>query len=110
MDRRTMQTDSEAPQGRSPGRSNRHYRPRTPQCPRAISVAFAVSATAIALILMLGTHRAWAQDFLLEGADVLAETDSGAVIGRATPTVKIFRGIPFARAPVGKLRFRPPLP
>jgi len=42
--------------------------------------------------------------------DVLVETRRGAVRGLAERGVAVFRGIPFARPPVGPLRFGPPAP
>jgi para-nitrobenzyl esterase len=36
--------------------------------------------------------------------------DSGVVAGAATPTARVFRNIPYAAAPVGPLRWRPPQP
>jgi len=40
--------------------------------------------------------------------DPTAETTSGRVEGLSSDGVHVFMGIPFARAPVGELRFRPP--
>ncbi|HSE04277.1 MAG TPA: carboxylesterase family protein, partial [Methylomirabilota bacterium] len=42
--------------------------------------------------------------------DVMVETRRGAVRGVAAAGVAVFRGLPFARPPVGALRFRPPEP
>jgi para-nitrobenzyl esterase len=40
----------------------------------------------------------------------VVETRSGRVRGTQTEGIEVFRGIPYARAPVGRLRLRPPLP
>ena len=40
---------------------------------------------------------------------VVAKTAYGAVQGETENGVFVFRGIRFAQAPVGKLRFRPPV-
>lgn len=40
--------------------------------------------------------------------DALVETSYGAVQGTSGDGVEVYRGIPFARPPVGELRFRPP--
>lgn len=42
--------------------------------------------------------------------DVLVETKDGRLRGIATSDVVSFKGIPYAAAPVGRLRFRPPEP
>ncbi|KAL4907316.1 hypothetical protein BDW74DRAFT_166764 [Aspergillus multicolor] len=45
-------------------------------------------------------------------SDLLVETTSGTVKGvvsEETDNVRIFRGIPYAEAPTGELRFRPPV-
>src|SRR5882724_203739 len=46
----------------------------------------------------------------IEGMDVLVETRRGPVRGVAEGGLAVFRGLPFARPPVGPLRFRPPEP
>jgi len=42
--------------------------------------------------------------------DVLVETRRGTLRGVAEPGLAVFRGIPFARPPIGPLRFMPPEP
>jgi len=42
--------------------------------------------------------------------DLLAQTSTGPVEGRVKEGVLLFAGIPFAEAPVGRLRFAPPAP
>jgi para-nitrobenzyl esterase len=46
----------------------------------------------------------------LPGRDVRVETRRGPVRGVAEGGLAVFRGLPFARPPVGPLRFRPPEP
>jgi para-nitrobenzyl esterase len=45
-----------------------------------------------------------------EHAEPLVRLRSGAVRGRLVHGVRVFTGIPYARAPVGELRFKPPRP
>ena len=43
--------------------------------------------------------------------DVVVRTDAGQIAGEAIPDGRhLFLGIPFAKPPVGPLRWRPPLP
>ena len=42
------------------------------------------------------------------GATALVKTPSGSLRGESVSGIQVFRGIPFAEAPVGALRFRPP--
>jgi para-nitrobenzyl esterase len=42
--------------------------------------------------------------------DVIVTTNSGPVVGQVKDSVQIFKGIPYAAAPVGKLRWHAPMP
>ncbi|HMI19908.1 MAG TPA: carboxylesterase family protein [Sphingomonas sp.] len=43
--------------------------------------------------------------------DIVVRTDAGAIASEALPDGRhLFRGIPFAQPPVGRLRWKPPLP
>ena len=42
--------------------------------------------------------------------DSVVDTRQGRLEGRREEGVHVFRGVPFAREPVGQLRFAPPLP
>jgi len=65
------------------------------------------AAFCIAAVLGLG---GWL--FSPVGVEEPVHIDSGLVSGGATPdgAVRVFRGIPYAAPPVGKLRWRPPQP
>ena len=66
--------------------------------PTALRLAVVGSAVFSAL---LGAHRASPQR---------VKIDTGSLEGLDTAGVIVFRGIPYARPPVGPLRWRPPLP
>jgi para-nitrobenzyl esterase len=68
-----------------------------------------VAPVAVLLSSLLVCRHAAAQDFLLQGPGVIVKTTHGPVEGRKDTGVVVFRGIPYAAAPVGFLRFRPPV-
>ena len=45
-----------------------------------------------------------------EGTEARAATDAGVVVGSAVAGLRVWRGIPYARPPLGPDRFRPPAP
>lgn len=62
-----------------------------------------VAAASLAIVLMLTTS---AQAV----SEARADTPAGRVLGLASEGVQVFKGVPYARAPVGDLRWKPPLP
>lgn len=50
------------------------------------------------------------QDIPETGLDIIIDTPQARYLGRQTGQVSCWTGIPYARAPVGELRFEPPLP
>ena len=53
----------------------------------------------------LSTRRMWGQS----GGEVVVSTPIGRLAGTMEDGVRVFRGVPFAEAPVGVLRFRSPM-
>jgi para-nitrobenzyl esterase len=69
-------------------------------------------ATWLSLVaaLVLASGIAAAQDFLDMGSGVVVQTTYGPIVGVQHERVQVFRGIPYAAAPIGKLRFRHAVP
>lgn len=65
-------------------------------------------AGASAAAMAVGGRGVWAQSAAVVNAG-LVRTPLGALRGEVIEGVRVFRGVPFAEAPVGKLRFRPPV-
>src|SRR5690625_425787 len=42
--------------------------------------------------------------------NTIVDTDYGQVKGKTIDEVSVWKGIPYAKAPIGRLRFRPPQP
>src|SRR5690606_1020230 len=66
------------------------------------SAALAATAAPGALVRLLAQGPA-------AGPDVVVETASGRLRGAVDAGVRIFRGVPYAAAPTGNLRFMPPV-
>ncbi len=65
-------------------------------------------AGSAAAALAWGGRRTWAQSAAVVNEGVV-RTPLGALRGMMIEGVRVFRGVPFAEPPVGKLRFRPPV-
>ncbi|MGA8938182.1 MAG: carboxylesterase family protein [Acidobacteriaceae bacterium] len=61
-----------------------------------------------AAALGLSGRGLWAQSAAMVNAG-LVQTPLGALRGQVIEGVRVFRGVPFAEPPVGRLRFRPPV-
>lgn len=75
-----------------------------------LQIGRSVGVPMFAAMLMLAAGLAVAQDFLNTGSDVIVTTAYGSVVGVQGEQVQVFRGIPYAAAPVGNMRFRPSAP
>src|SRR5512143_1646326 len=65
-------------------------------------------AAALAGLLLAGASALQAQP--AAPPSVRAKIDSGVLVGEARETANVFKDIPYAAAPVGPLRWRPPQP
>jgi para-nitrobenzyl esterase len=63
----------------------------------------AAFTAALALVLTAGQVRA-------ADSPVQARTEAGVVVGRSDGAIDVYKGVPFAAAPVGPLRWAPPRP
>ena len=62
------------------------------------------------IVSLIFASQLAAQDFLNAGPDVVVSTGYGPVVGFQEERVQIFRGIPYAAAPIRNLRFRRAIP
>ena len=42
-------------------------------------------------------------------SDIVIELENGAVVGSTSGNTVVFKGIPYAKPPIGELRWRPPV-
>ncbi len=89
--------------------------PRPPSRRSLLHNAISISAAA-ALLRPSGLFAQIANQIATQGAPLNASASSivtapvGTFQGATEQGVRVFRGVPFAEPPVGKLRFRPPVP
>jgi para-nitrobenzyl esterase len=67
-----------------------------------------MSSAARALVLLIAFTR-WLPGYA-QGESVQIHTGSGALLGTVSDGVRSFKGVPYAAAPVGDLRWRAPRP
>lgn len=66
-------------------------------------------ASGLVLAALLAAAPAFAQTPAPKPASVKATIDSGVLVGESQDGVNVFRGVPFAKAPVGELRWKAPV-
>lgn len=85
--------------------------PKTDFCMGIRSQRFPMLQTAAGMVAMLLALIAHSQETVMESRPALAETSLGMVQGMSlSSTVDVFKGIPYAAAPVGELRWQLPQP
>ena len=72
--------------------------------------SFLKTSLALGGAAIVGTHPIGMTRGARAVSGPIIETSSGRLEGEAQGNVLVFRGIPFAKSPVGPLRFRPPEP
>ena len=76
---------------------------------RVARIAFLAAALSGVALPGLHLSPARAAGCTASGPDVVC-TETGGVRGTSTGAVRAFKGIPYAKPPLGALRFRPPQP
>ncbi len=69
---------------------------------------FVAGSAAVAALLAVRGRGVWAQSAEMVNAGVV-KTPLGTLRGQVIDGVRVFRGVPFAEPPVGRLRFRAPV-
>jgi para-nitrobenzyl esterase len=83
---------------------------RSPVFGLAPDIAMRLPAFLFGLWLATAPLAAWAAPAPLDGASAGVTVEAGRLDGRLKDGVQVFRGVPYAAAPVGPLRWRPPQP
>jgi len=86
------------------------FTPRRPVRAAAAKVGAAVAALALVASAAVGANAGNTQKASTSTADPVVTIEGGAVRGAAGSGIYSFRGLPYAAAPTGDLRWRPPAP